>query len=406
MRPRRMLGEMPDGPARRPDDLTFIGETDYHGIHRPFGILRADRRAHLYIVGKTGTGKSTLIANLCRQDLRNGEGLALFDPHGDLVEAVLAMIPPERRQELIYLNAADAAQRVVFNPLEPVQNESRPLVASALISAFKKLWADSWGPRSEYILRNALLALLDLPSATLFDVPRLLDDAGFRAQVLTLVRNAQVRRFWEREYARFPARLRAEAIAPIQNKIGEFLVNPVLQPIFSPAKSGFDLRRLMDGGGILLVNLAKGLIGEDTAALLGTLLVTKIAVAALGRATERHDARRDFYLYADEFPSFTTSAFAGMLAEMRKYHLCLTLAHQHLGQLSPSVRDAVLGNAGTVVTFRLGPEDAEVLSKELKPEFTDADLLRLPNYSACVRLLVNGAAVRPFSARTPGKWMQ
>jgi len=385
--------------VRGDNDFTVLAETDFRGVHRPFGIRRADRRAHLHVVGKTGTGKSTLIANLCRQDIMNGEGLALLDPHGDLVEAVLRMVPPGRLGDLIYFNVPDRGHPLGFNPLDSATDAAKPLAASALLGAFKKLWADSWGPRTEYLLRNALLTLLDLPQATLFDVPRLFDDAGFRAQALTAVRNPHVRRFWEREYDRFPARLRAEAIAPIQNKVGEFLVNPVLQPILGQAQSSFRFREVMDEGKILLVNLAKGKIGEDTAALLGTLLVTQIGVAALSRSDIPEAERRDFYLYADEFPSFTTSAFAGMLAEMRKYRLCLTLAHQHLGQLDESVRDAVLGNVGTAIAFRVGLGDADLLAKEFLPEFNAADLVHLPNHHFYIRLMVNGAVSRPFSAR-------
>lgn len=384
-------------------DLTIIADTDFRSVHRPFGIRRADRRTHVYIVGKTGTGKSTLIAKLCRQDLQRGEGLALLDPHGDLVQAVLGMVPPERQGDLVYLNVPDREHPVAFNPLEAMGDRAKPLVASGLLSAFKKLWADSWGPRTEYILRNALLTLLDLPTATLFDIPRLLDEPGFRAQALTQGTNPHVRRFWEREYEKYPARLRADAIAPIQNKVGEFLVNPFLQPILGQPKSAFNAHTLMDQGGILLVNLAKGRIGEDTAALLGTLLVNHLGVAALGRSDVPEEDRRDFYLYADEFPSFTTSAFAGMLAEMRKYRLCLALAHQHLGQLDESVRDAMLGNVGTMIAFRLGPQDADLLVKEFQPEFGAADLLHLPNHCAYVRLMVGGVVSRPFSARTiPG----
>ena len=380
-------------------DFTILAETDFRNVHRPFGIRRADRRAHIHIIGKTGTGKSTLIANLCRQDILNGEGLALLDPHGDLMESVIRMVPPERQDDLIYFNVPDRKYPLAFNPLDVASEAAKPLAASALISAFKKLWADSWGPRMEYLLRNALLSLLDLPQRTLFDIPKLFDDAGFRAQALTAVRNPHVRRFWEREYDRFPARLRVEAIAPIQNKVGEFLVNPILQPILSKPTSSFRLREVMDGGKILLVNLAKGKIGEDTAALLGTLLVTQLSVAALSRSDIAGDNRRDFYLYADEFPSFTTSAFAGMLAEMRKYRLCLTLAHQHLGQLEDSVRDAVIGNVGTTIAFRVGMCDAELLAKEFLPEFAAADLVHLPNYHFYIRLMVNGTVSRPFSAR-------
>src|SRR3989454_5140784 len=380
--------------------ITAVAVTNFRNDHRRFGIKRADRRAHLYVIGKTGTGKSTLIANLARQDLVHGEGFALLDPHGDLVEQVLRSVPEERQRDLIYFNVPDTAHPVAFNPLESTQAALRPLVASGLISVFKKIWAESWGPRMEYILRNALLALLDLPSSTLLDVPKLLDDLTFRRHVLAHVRNDQVRRFWLREYENYPARFRAEAIAPIQNKVGEFLVNPILRSIVGQPKSAFDLRRVMDEGKIFLVKLAKGKIGEDTSSLFGAVLVTKISLAALSRAELAEADRRDFYLYADEFPSFTTTSFAGMLSEMRKYHVGLVLAHQYIEQLDEVVRGAVLGNVGTMIAFRVGLSDAEVLEKEFYPEFMAGDFVNLPNYSLYLKLMVDGGMSKPFSAVT------
>src|SRR5947209_481715 len=386
-----------DRPGNR---VTLIAETNFRGQRRRFGIKRVDRRAHMYLIGKTGTGKSTLIANLARQDALKGEGFALLDPHGDLVEQVLRFIPQERQRDLIYFNVPDTAHLLAFNPLEASQAGFRPLVASGLISVFKKIWAEFWGPRMEYVLRNTLLALLEFPGSTLLDVPRMLDDATFRSHVLAVVQNTQVRRFWLREYQNYPARLRAEAIAPIQNKVGEFLVNPILRRIVGQPKSAFDLRQMMDERKILLVNLAKGKIGEDTAALLGAMLVTKIGLAALSRADVPEGDRRDFYLYADEFPSFTTTSFAGMLSEMRKYHVGLVLAHQYIEQLDEEVRGAVLGNVGTVIAFRVGLSDAEVLEKEFYPEFTAGDFVNLPNYSLYLKLMVDGTVTRPFSADT------
>lgn len=285
---------------RSDNRITALAETNFRNQRRRFGIKRADRLAHTYLIGKTGTGKSTLIANLGRQDSLNGEGFALLDPHGDLVGQVLKFVPEERRQDLMYFNVPDTAHPLAFNPLESTALAFRPLVASGLISVFKKIWADSWGPRMEYILRNALLALLDLPESTLLHMPRLLDDPAFRRYVLAYVRNDQVRRFWLREYESYPARFRAEAISPIQNKVGEFLVNPILRNIVGQPKSAFDLRRVMDEGKILLVNLAKGKIGEDTSALLGAMLVTKIGLAALGRSELAEAERRTSTLYVGD----------------------------------------------------------------------------------------------------------
>jgi Type IV secretion-system coupling protein DNA-binding domain len=382
------------------DEITCLGETNFRNHRRRFGIRRADRRHHLYLIGKTGTGKSTLIANVARQDITNGEGLALLDPHGDLVEELARSVPETRKSDLIYFNPTDPASALAFNPLEITPSTSKPLVASGLIAVFKKIWPESWGPRMEYILRNVILALLDLPGSTLLDVPRLLDDAEFRSYVVGSVQNPAVRRFWLREYQKYPANFRAEAISPIQNKIGEFLVNPLLRRIVGQPKSSFDLRQVMDEGKILLVNLAKGKIGEDTAALLGAMLVTKFSLAALSRADVPEADRRDFYLYIDEFPAFTTTTFAGMLSEMRKYRLNLVLAHQYMAQVDETVRDAILGNAGTVIAFRTGLTDALLLEKEFHPEFTAHDLVNLPNYHIYLKLMIDGVVSKAFSART------
>src|SRR3989441_12284116 len=386
---------------QQPDNrTTALAETNFRNQRRRFGINRAARRTHMYVIGKTGTGKSTLIANLARQVALHAEGFALLDPHGDLVEQVLRFIPQERQHDLIYFNVPDTAHLLAFKPLEASQAGFRPLVASGLISVFKKIWAEFWGPRMEYVLRNTLLALLELPGSTLLDVPRMLDDATFRSHVLAVVQNAQVRRFWLREYQSYPARFRAEAIAPIQNKVGEFLVNPILRRIVGQPKSAFDLRQVMDEGKLLLVNLAKGKIGEDTAALLGAMLVTKISLAALSRADVLEGDRRDFYLYVDEFPTFTTSSFAGMLSEMRKYRLGLVLAHQYLSQVEEATRDAILGNVGTMISFRIGLTDALLLEKEFYPELRAIDFVSLPNYEIYLKLMIDGVVSRPFSAVT------
>src|SRR6266851_3174393 len=296
------------------NSITFIGRTNFRSNGKLFGIKRSDRRAHKYIIGKTGTGKSTLLETLICQDVNRGNGLALLDPHGSLVESVLAGIPENRKRDLVYFNVADHERPLGFNPLERVPPLQRPLAASALIEVFKKIWAEFWGPRLEHILRNSLLALLDQPQATLADVLRLLDDRSFRRNAAERVASAQVRNFWLREFDSYPARFRAEAIAPLQNKVGAFLSNPILRKILTQEKSDFDLRCLMDEGKILLVNLAKGKIGEDTAALLGALLVNQIGITALRRADSLEENRRDFYLYMDEFQSFTTLSLANMLS--------------------------------------------------------------------------------------------
>lgn len=386
-------------PQAEKKEITFFAETNFRNKQVRFGIKRDDRRAHTYVIGKTGTGKSTLLETLIRQDIASRQGLALLDPHGDLVEKVLAHLPEERKDDLIYFNVTDHAQPLGLNPLDSIAASKRPLAASGLLEVFKKIWLDSWGPRLEHIMRNALLALLDQPQATLADVLRLLDDQAFRKRAVAKIQNAQVHNFWTKEYENYPARFRLEAIAPIQNKVGAFLANPVLNKILTQTKNAFYLRRVMDEGKILLVNLAKGKIGEDTAALLGALLITRIGLAALSRADIPESDRRDFYLYVDEFQNFTTLSLASMLSELRKYRVNMVFAHQYLSQLDPQVRDAILGNVGTFISFRLGVSDAEILEKEFYPTFSTKDLVSLPNYHTYLKLMINGMISDPFSAK-------
>jgi hypothetical protein len=382
------------------DGVALFARTNFRGEFRTFGIKQADRRAHIYIIGKTGTGKSTLLERLIGQDVRSGRGVALIDPHGDLVERVQAEIRDERHGDVIYFDVSDGARPLAFNPLEVRAVGERALVASGLVDVFKKIWADSWGPRMEHVLRNALLTLLDQPEATLPGILRLLDDYAFRRAALERVENPQVLNFWLREFAQYPERFRAEVIAPIQNKVGAFLADPVLQKILTQPKSSFDLREVMDEGKILLVNLAKGKIGSDTSALLGALLVASIGLAGLGRAAVPESERRDFQLYVDEFPAYTTLSLAGMLSELRKYRVNMVLAHQYLTQLDLPIRDAILGNVGTIISFRLGLADAEILAKEFAPIFSPHDLMALPNYAIYLKLMIDGVVSRPFSGET------
>src|SRR2546425_7742514 len=396
----RLRGILLHGGMENADPITVIGRTDFRDHRKIFGIRKADRRAHMYIIGKTGTGKSTLLENLARQDIRAGHGLTLLDPHGDLVERLVEAVPEERQPDCIYFNVPDVAHPLGFNPLESVAPIRRPLAASGLLEVFRKIWMDSWGPRLEHILRNALLALLDQPEATLDGVLRLLDDRTFRRNAMTHVANAVVRDFWLREYESYPARFRVEAIAPIQNKAGAFLTNPILRNILTQPKSALHFRRVMDEGKIVLVNLAKGKIGEDVAALLGAMLVSRIGLAALSRTDMPEENRRGFFLYLDEFQSFTTLSLANMLSELRKYRVGMILAHQYLSQLDLQIRDAILGNAGTIIAFRLGLADAEILENEFRPELAAMDLIGLPNYHIFMKLMIDGVVSRVFSGET------
>lgn len=388
-----------------PNHVTYLAETDFRNQRTRFGIKERDRLLHLYAIGQTGTGKSTLLETLIRQDLSAGQGLALLDPHGDLVERLAAQVPPARGETCIYMNAPDPHQPYGYNPLKHVALEKRPLAASGMLEVFKKMWEDAWGPRMEHILRNALLALLDYPEATLLDLPRLFNEREFRRQVGRTIANSQVSKFWLGEYERYNPRMRAEAIAPIQNKVGAFLADPTLRRILCTPEKPISVRRLMDTGGVLLVNLAKGRIGEDAAHLLGGLLVTTIGLAAFSRAEVQEHERRTFFLYLDEFQHFTTLALVTMASELRKYGVGMVLVHQYLDQLAPEIRHAVLGNVGTVIAFRVGPHDAPFLAREFAPTFSTEDLVNLPNHHIYLRLMIDGTPSRPFSARTlrPGE---
>ena len=355
-----------------------------------------ERRRHLYIVGQTGTGKSTLLLNLIRQDLVAGEGIALLDPHGDLAEAALAHVPRARTNDLVYINPADIERPIGFNPLSGVPDTLKPIVADGVVSAFRHVWPDSWGPRLDYILTNAVRALLDVPGATLLMLPRLLIDEPFRVQLVSShVGDPVVRAFWPNEYAGYGDSFRAEAISPIQNKIGKALIDPRLRNMLAQPKSTITLRRLMDEGAIVICNLAKGGLGEGTAHLLGALLTTAIAQAALSRADTPAAERRTFHLYADEFQSFATESFALILSEARKYALTLTIGHQYLEQIPDRLRAAVFGNAGSIIACRAGAEDAAILSRQIGLGGPDA-LLDLANFTAWARLLRGGAPTSPI----------
>lgn len=393
-------------PLRRGYDIsmhngiTALGQVDNRNDRRRFGIKREDRFPHIHIMGKTGTGKSTLLGNMAVQDLSAGNGVALIDPHGDLVERLHQEAVATGRQNVIYLNATDPNQPYGYNPLRHVRADRIPLAASGLLDVFKKMWSDAWGVRMEHILRNALYALLEQKNATLSDIPRLFRDAAYRKRIAASLQNEPVRMFWEKEFERYSFAYRADGVASIQNKIGAFLADPVMRRILTEPKEAISLRRIMDEGKVLLVNLGKGKIGEDSSALLGGLLVTTIGLAAYSRADTPPTARRDFFVYVDEFQSFTTLAVANMLSELRKYRVGLTMAHQYLHQLEPEIQHAVLGNAGTLISFRLGAEDAGYISREFNGCFEVGDLLNLPNRHIYLKLMIDGQPSKPFSATT------
>lgn len=381
------------------DTITPIGQIDSREDHRVFGIKHDDRRFHMAIIGKTGTGKSTMLETMLRADLERCEGFALLDPHGDLAATILAKVPPWTRDRVQYFDPSDPGSRSTFNPLEVNGKAQRHLVVADLISIFNRIWEKSWGPRLEYILRNLLMALTERPGHTLVDAMRMLNDADFRKEIVDGLDDDIVKAFWEDEFGRYSKSYRTEAIAPIQNKLGEFLVNPILRRVFSDPQGTIQPRQLMDAGGVLIADLSVGKLGRDASVLLGAMLVGKFGLAALSRADTPIEQRRDFYLYVDEFPTVATSNFATILAEARKYRLALILVMQYLDQLDAKLTGALFGNVGSFVSFRLGLKDASVVQNELFPIFTKEDLVALPHYRAYVRLMIDGKPSRPFSAR-------
>jgi CxxC-x17-CxxC domain-containing protein len=382
------------------NEITLLAKTDYRGEYKKFGIKTDDRRRHMYLVGKTGMGKSCMIENMVIQDIKNGHGVALVDPHGDLVEKVLNFIPPDRINDVVYFNPADYEHPIAFNVLESVDPEKRHLIASGLLGIFKKIWADSWGPRLEYVLNNTIMALLEYPDSTLLGIMRMLVDKDYRSKVVRNLTDPVVRSFWIDEYDKYPQKFQAEVIAPIQNKVGRFLSTPLTRNIVGQVKSSLNLREIVDGRKILLMNLSKGRIGEDNSALLGAMIITKIQLAIMSRVDMPEEDRADFYLYVDEFQNFATESFTNILSEARKYRLNLIVAHQYIEQLEESVAAAIFGNVGTLIVFRIGAADAEFLEKEFAPNITPEDLVNLAKYKIYIKLMIDGIASSPFQALT------
>ena len=380
-------------------DISVFAETNYRNSNRKFGIKASDRRRHMYLIGKTGMGKSTILENMIIEDIWAGKGVAVVDPHGDLAEKIIEYIPSNRVNDVIYFNPADFEYPIAFNVVEQVDPHLRHLVASGLVSVFQKLWADSWGPRLEYILRNTILAILDFPGSTLLAVTRMLADKKFRKRVIDKIQDPVVKSFWVNEFAGYADKFASEAVSPIQNKVGQFLSTSLIRNIVGQVKSTVDMRQIMDEGKILILNLSKGRIGEDSSQLLGAMMITKIQLAAMSRVDMPKEERKDFYLYIDEFQNFTTDSFANILSEARKYRLNLTIAHQYIEQLGDTVKGAVFGNVGTMALFRVGAADAEELEPEFAPTFTQEDIVNLPKYEIYIKLMIDGIASDPFSAR-------
>jgi type IV secretory pathway TraG/TraD family ATPase VirD4 len=364
-------------------------------INEPVALSPAARARHVYIVGRTGTGKSTLLLNLLAQDLATGRGIALLDPHGDLAEAAVGLLPRRRGDDLVYFDPSDLAHPIGFNLLARLPEDHRPLVADGVVGAFRAIWPDFWGPRLEHIFAHAVRSLMDVPNATLLYLPRLLQDEAFRAQCIAHVTDPVVRAFWMHEYAAYPPRFREEAIAPVLNKIGRVLMTPAIRNIIAQPKTTIDLRFMMDDNRILIANLSKGALGEGPAHLLGALLITALAQAALSRRDLAEADRKPFHIYADEFQSFATTSFGLILSEARKYGLTLTLAHQYLAQLPDDLRDAVFGNVGSLLAFRVGAQDAPILARQLDIA-NEAALKEQSNYKALGSILLNGVPSRAF----------
>jgi hypothetical protein len=389
---RRLVGTM--------NNAINIGMREVWGGHKPFGLSRADRRQHLYCVGKTGTGKSTLLRNLILQDIENGEGVALLDPHGDLAEEILDCIPPWRTDHVVYFNPGDDAHSVGLNVIGRVPAKYRHVVASGVTGAFKSIWSDSWGPRLEYFLYACVAALLECENVSLLAVQRMLVDERYRAWVVKQVKDPSVRTFWVKEFASYEKKFLAEILSPVRNKVGQLLMAPPMRHILGQVTSTFDPRFMMDNGRILIANLSKGRLGEDKANLLGAILVTQFQLAAMSRVDTPEENRRDFHLYIDEFHNFSTDSFASILSEARKYRLCLTLAHQYTAQLDPTIRDAVFGNVGSLISFRVGDFDAETLERAFGNSYTADQFTGLGNFEVVAKLLDQGQSRESFRGVT------
>jgi hypothetical protein len=403
---KKLSGEPPPNLPIATDDesirkkINFFAKTEFKNNDTIFGIKEVDRRRHLYTIGKTGAGKSTLIANMAIDDIRKGRGIGVIDPHGDLAEEIIKYVPKRRINDVIYLEPFDTTRPFSLNVLEIKNHQHRDLVSSGIVAIFGKLYADSWGPRLEYILRNTILTLLEIPGSTLPDALRLLGDKKWRDKNLVNVKDKVIVDFWKKEFDAYTDKLRTEAISPIQNKIGQFVQSRMIRNIIGLNKSSIDLQTIMDEGKILILNLSQGKLGEDNAALLGAMIITQIQLAAMNRAFIKESDRRDFFLYVDEFQNFATSSFIKILSEARKYRLALTLTNQYIEQLDPTIQNAIFGNVGTLISFVMGSRDAELFAKEYAGMYTPADLVNLGKHQIVLKLCIDNMTSSPFPART------
>lgn len=381
-------------------EINFFARTEFKNKATVFGLKKTDRRRHVYIIGKTGTGKSTLIANMAINDMRNNRGFCIIDPHGDLCETILNYVPSFRINDVIYLDPSDQEHAFAINPLEVKNPQQSELIVSGIVAIFRKLYDFSWGPRLEYILRNTLLSIINLPDATFLMIPDILTNSNFRKKVVGELTDPVLRNFWLNEFNTMPERMKAEALSPILNKVGQFLSAKAIRNIVKNPQSTIDLEKIMNEGKILLLNLSQGKLGEDNAALLGAMTITKFQLAAMGRVTMPEEQRRDFYLYVDEFQNFATSSFVKILSEARKYRLNLLMANQYTAQVPEDVRSAIFGNVGTMLSFLIGAEDTPIIAKEFSERFKEEDLLALGNHRAIIKLAIDGVTQSPFLCTT------
>lgn len=378
--------------------LTPIGTTNHQNKNIPFGVNYKDRGGHIYAIGKTGMGKSTLLQNMALFDISQGKGVCIIDPHGDTCKYILERIPVSRQQDIIFINPSIINQET-FNPIHNIPKEHRFIISSHITTVFKKLWSDSWGPRLEHILRHAINTLTYYPECTLLDICPLLTDIHYRTQILQYVDNKVLQRFWEKEFNSLTPQQRNEHIAPILNKVGILTSNPIISAVIGSTPSTLSIKDCMDNSKIVIANLSKGILGEEGTQFLGALLVTLFQVTAMRRASIPYTDRVPFFLYVDEMHSFVTLSFADILSEARKYGLGLFLTHQFLDQIHEDIRKAILGNVGTIICFRLGSNDAEIMEKEFFPVFTKEDFVSLPQFHIYLKLLIDGTVSQGFSAR-------